>query len=144
MIGLLAASVANVMQASPRALTLPPLAALGWAMLMGAGLNILLALVVAGPPQWDPRPQYLAGLLFLSLFASSLAFALYFDLIRRIGPAEAAWVNVLVPVIAMSLSTIFEDYRWTWMSATGALLTVSGLAMALGRPPRRLLAKDQA
>lgn len=132
--GLLSASVANVMQATRRARTLPPLAALGWAMLMGAALNALVAAVVVGPPQWDPRPAYLAGLLFLGLLASAVAFALYFDLIRTIGPAEAAWTGVLVPIIAMTLSTLFEGYRWTPAAAAGALLAITGLAVALRQP----------
>ena len=34
-------------------------------------------LVVAGPPTFDPRPGYVAGLLYLAFAASALAFSLY-------------------------------------------------------------------
>lgn len=133
----LSASVANVMQASPAATRFPPLAGLGWAMLMGAGVDAVFALATVGPPAWDPRPSYAAGLLFLALAASALAFGLYFDLIRRIGPAEAAWTGVPIPVLAMAISTALEGYRWTPLAALGAALALAGLVIALASPPPR-------
>jgi drug/metabolite transporter (DMT)-like permease len=96
---ILSASIANVMQASPAATRFPALAGLGWAMLIGAAINAGWALLTVGPPAWDPRPSYAAGLLFLAVAASALAFALYFALIRRIGPAEAAWTGV--PILSL-------------------------------------------
>lgn len=133
----MAASVANVMQASPAATRFPALAGLGWAMLIGATVNAGWALATAGPPAWDPRPSYLAGLLFLAIAASALAFGLYFDLIRRIGPAEAAWTGVPIPILAMALSTALEGYRWTPAAVAGAALALSGLVIALQSPAPR-------
>ena len=51
------------------------------------------------------RIGYWAGLLYLALFASALGFSLYFPVVRRIGPAKAAYSSVLVPIIAMGFST---------------------------------------
>ncbi|MBS3962422.1 MAG: DMT family transporter [Sandarakinorhabdus sp.] len=135
--GVMSASVANVMQATPRARSLPPLAGLGWAMLAGAAVNAVIAFVVAGPPQWDTRPEYLAGLLALGIFASALAFALYFDLIRTIGPAEAAWTGVPIPIIAMLISTFVEGWVWTLLSLGGSALALIGLIVALRQPGTR-------
>jgi drug/metabolite transporter (DMT)-like permease len=132
--GVLSASVANVMQASPQALRHPPLAGLAAAMLIGAAINAVTAWVVAGPPQWDPRPEYLAGLLYLGVFASAVAFALYFDLLRVMGPAEAAWTGVPIPILAMAISTVMEGYRWTPLAAAGAMLALAGLVVALRQP----------
>jgi drug/metabolite transporter (DMT)-like permease len=132
--GILSASVANVMQASPRATSYPIIAGLGWAMLMGAGMNAVLALAVAGPPQFDPSPGYWLGFLYLGLFASAVAFALYFDLVRTMGPAEAAWTGVLVPILAMAISTWLEDFRWTPLAVAGCLLALVGMVVALRQP----------
>jgi drug/metabolite transporter (DMT)-like permease len=130
----LSASVANVMQAAPAATRFSPLPGLAWAMLIGGLLNALLAFALAGPPQWDPRPHYALGLLYLGLFASAIAFALYFDLIRSIGPAEAAWTGVPIPILAMTISTFVEGYRWTWGAALGAAMALAGLVVALSQP----------
>ena len=134
--GILSASIANVMQASPRALTFPALAGLGWAMLMGAGVNAVLALAISGPPQFDPAPGYWLGFLYLGIFASAIAFALYFDLVRQMGPAEAAWTSVLIPILAMAISTLLEGFRWTPMAAAGAVLALAGMVVALRQPAR--------
>lgn len=133
----LSASTANVMQASPRALSFPPLAGLAWAMLIGAALNAGLALVVSGPPQFDPAPTYWLGFLYLGIFGSALSFALYFDLVRRMGPAEAAWTSVLIPIIAMAISTMMEGYRWTALSIAGCALALAGMVVALRQAPAK-------
>lgn len=130
----LSASIANVMQAGAAATRFPVLPGLAWAMLLAAALNALLATALAGPPQWDARPGYLLGLVYLGVFASAIAFALYFDLIRTIGPAEAAWTGVPIPILAMTISTLVEGYRWTWPAAIGAVVALVGLVVALRQP----------
>ena len=55
----------------------------------------------------------------------------YFSVIRLIGPGPAAYQSVITPVIAMAISTVFEDYRWTAIAAGGGVLALSGLAIAL-------------
>ena len=57
--------------------------------------------------------------------------ALYFQLIRIIGPARAAYSSLVVPVIAMALSTAFEGYRWSTLAVAGGILALAGLALAL-------------
>ena len=52
-------------------------------------------------------------MLYLALLASVLTFSLYYPVVRRIGPAKAAYSSVIVPIIAMGFSTWLEDYRWT-------------------------------
>ena len=44
-------------------------------------------------------------------------------------PRDAS--SLLVPVIAMALSTVFEDYRWSTLAVLGGLLAIAGLFIAL-------------
>jgi drug/metabolite transporter (DMT)-like permease len=69
--------------------------------------------------------------LYLSIIGSVVTFPLYFDLIRNIGPGKAAYTGVLIPVIAMMLSTIFEGYDWSLLAAAGAVLAIAGLVVAM-------------
>jgi drug/metabolite transporter (DMT)-like permease len=111
---------------------------LGIAMLLGAAMDGAIAWTLTGPPVIELRAGYLLGVLYLGLFASALAFTLYFGVLRIIGPAKAAYSSVLVPVIAMLLSTIFEGYRWSLLAGAGAALTMVGLIIALrARRPAR-------
>src|SRR4051812_31987190 len=111
--GMLGAAIANVAQARPEMRRYPLFVLLAWSMAAGAIVDGLLAFAMAGPPQFDPRPSYWLGVLYLALLASVLTFSLYYPVVRRIGPAKAAYSSVLVPIIAMGFSTWLEDYRWT-------------------------------
>ena len=144
--GLLGASSANVYQAGKEARRHPLLALLAWSMAIGAVIDICLAFAVAGPPVVEARLGYWAGVLYLALFGSVLCFALYFPVVRKIGPGKAAYSSVLVPIIAMSLSTLFEDYRWSPLAIAGAALSLGGMLLALAgrRRPTLVTAPDAA
>lgn len=135
---ILSASTANVMQATPTGARWPVATMMAAAMLIGAGLDAAYALATVGPPVVEMRPAYWFGILYLGLFASALAFPLYYGVLRAIGPAKAAYSSVIVPVIAMLLSTLFEGYRWSGLTIGGAALAASGLVIALrARRPAR-------
>ncbi|MDG2534537.1 EamA family transporter [Sphingomonas sp. HITSZ_GF] len=136
--GVLCASVANVMQATNTAKAYPMATMLGWAMLSGAAIDAAFALATVGAPVFDARPSYAGGILYLGVLGSAVTFSIYFQLIRAIGPAKAAYTSVLIPVIAMLFSTLFEGYRWSVLAAGGAVLVVAGLVVALkARRPNR-------
>lgn len=137
-LGLLGASSANVYQAGPEARRHPLLALLAWSMAIGACLDAILAFTVAGPPVIEARLGYWAGVFYLALFGSVLCFALYFPVVRKIGPGKAAYSSVLVPIIAMSLSTLFEDYRWSALAMAGGVLALGGMLLALAGRRRPL------
>ncbi|AJP73088.1 DMT family transporter [Sphingomonas hengshuiensis] len=136
--GVLSASVANVMQATRTARAYPMATILGWAMLSGAAIDASWAYATAGAPVFEMRAGYIAGILYLGVIGSSITFTIYFQLIRTIGPAKAAYTSVLIPVIAMLLSTLFEGYRWSLLAGAGSLLALAGLVIALrARRPNR-------
>jgi drug/metabolite transporter (DMT)-like permease len=131
LIAVLAASVSNVMQASERLRHRPVAAMLAWGMVYGLLVDAAFAWIAHGPPVVETRIGYWIGLIYLGLFASALAFTIYFRLIRLIGPARSAYSSLLVPVIAMTLSTIFEGYRWSTLAVAGGVLALIGLIIAL-------------
>jgi drug/metabolite transporter (DMT)-like permease len=144
LVGLLAASTANVYQAREHVRRHHLASLLAWSMAIGAGLDIILAWAVSGPPVFDPRPGYWLGTLYLALFASALGFSLYFPVVRKIGPGKAAYSSVLVPIIAMAFSTWLEAYRWTPLAIAGAVLTLAGMLGALALSRSSIAAPDAA
>jgi drug/metabolite transporter (DMT)-like permease len=142
--GMLGAAIANVTQARPEIRRFPLFALLAWSMAAGAAIDAAIAWVMTGPPVFDPRPAYWLGVLYLSLFASVLTFSLYYPVVRKIGPAKASYSSVIVPIIAMGFSTWLEDYRWTGLTITGALLALGGMAAALRRDRSGVAAPDAA
>jgi drug/metabolite transporter (DMT)-like permease len=144
LVGMVGASAANVMQARPEVRRFPLLALLAWSLALGALIDALAAALFCGPPVIDWRPTYWAGLLYLSLAASVLTFSLYYPVVRKMGPAKAAYSSVIVPIIAMGFSTWLEHYRWTPLSICGAVLALGGMAGALTRGRTAISAPDAA
>jgi drug/metabolite transporter (DMT)-like permease len=130
-LGVLSASAANVLLAAERVRRHPVASMLAWGMFYGALADVATAWILFGPPVVESRPGYWAGLVYLGLVASALAFTFYFGVLRIIGPARAAYSSVLIPILAMALSTLFENYRWSTLAVAGGLLALAGLVIAL-------------
>lgn len=138
LMGVMAASTANIMQGTATARAYPMSSTLAVAMLVGAAVDALFAWATVGAPVIELRAGYLFGIAYLGIMASAVAFMLYFGILRVIGPAKAAYSSIIVPVIAMLLSTMFEGYRWSVLAAAGAVLAMAGLVIALkARRPTR-------
>lgn len=131
LVGVLCASVSNVLQVQPHVARFPTITILAWSMLWGVLFNATWSWINHGPPIFDPRPAYLGGVLYLGIIGSVVTFPLYFGLIREIGPGKAAYTSVLIPVVAMLLSTLFEGYAWTTLAMGGAGLATIGLIIAM-------------
>jgi drug/metabolite transporter (DMT)-like permease len=92
----------------------------------------VIAFLRGTPIAFEQSWSYVLSLLYLSLAGTSLAFGLYLVLMRRIGPARAAYTSVLFPVVALAVSTAFEGYRWSVPALIGLAVLVAGNALALG------------
>ena len=117
---------------------------------LGMGWGALLLAIWASANgvefRFDASPGYTLSLLYLSLFASVLAFGSYLTLLGRIGPERAAYATVLFPLVALAISTLFEDYRWSLPALLGVGLVLAGnlLIIRQGAPAPRRLAPDPA
>jgi len=135
---LLFASIGNVVQASSYARGQPVPTLLAWAMLIGACVDAGIASVLSGPPRFDWNMSYASGVAYLAIIGSVVTFPMYNGLLRALGPGRAAYSGVLVPVVAMLLSTLFEGYHWSVLAGSGAALAMAGLVVALrARSPSR-------
>ncbi len=129
--GVISASIANVLQATDAGRAMPLTAGLAWAMAWGALIDGVVAWAMSGPPRISLDPVYLAGVAYLGIAASAVAFSLYYRLIRAVGAGPAAWNGVAVPVVALAISTLLEGFVWTGTAVAGAALALVGLAIAL-------------
>ncbi|WP_336987547.1 DMT family transporter [Altererythrobacter aquiaggeris] len=129
--GILSASIANVIQAGETGKKLPLASLLAWSMLYGTMADAALAWTTAGAPTFDMRWEYGAGVTYLALFGSVVTFPLYYNLVREIGAGRAAYNGVVVVIVAMVLSTLFEGYVWTPLAALGSVLSLAGMVIAL-------------
>jgi drug/metabolite transporter (DMT)-like permease len=129
--GILAASVANVVQANETGRAQPMVTLLAFAMLYGTGIDVVLAWVTAGPPVFPASAAFWAGTAWLAFAGSVVTFPLYYGTVRAIGPGRAAYNGVLVIVVAMLISTLVEGYEWSALAIAGAVLGTLGMVLAL-------------
>ena len=79
----------------------------------------------------EPTLTYLSTLLYLAIIASVIAFGSYLTLLGRIGSARAGYTTVLFPVVALTVSTLFEGYHWTGSALAGLVFVLAGNILML-------------
>jgi drug/metabolite transporter (DMT)-like permease len=80
------------------------------------------------------EPRYLAAMVYLAIFGSVIAFTAYLTLVGRIGASKAAYATVLFPLVALSLSTLYEGFVWQTVSVVGVLISLLGNLVIFAPP----------
>jgi drug/metabolite transporter (DMT)-like permease len=113
--------------------------AMGWSLMYGALCSAVLLLLQgqgAGllhlPTAWD----WWVSLVYLALAGTVLTFSAYLTLQQRLGPGKAATVGVMVPVLALLISTALEGYRPQLWTLAGVLLALFGNRLMLRSGPK--------
>jgi drug/metabolite transporter (DMT)-like permease len=130
-LGVISASLGNIVSARNQKHALPVVQTNAFGMAYGSLIMVGFAVVRGAPLTFDPSFTYVSSLIYLALFGSIIAFTSYLTLLGRIGPDRAAYVTVLFPIIALILSTLFEDLQWGAPQFIGALLVLLGNAIVL-------------
>lgn len=128
---IISASLGNITSAINQHKKMPVIQTTAYGMLYGALSMALIALLVGKSFTIDTSFPYMASLAYLAIFGSVIAFTAYLTLIGRIGAGKAAYTIVIVPVVAIALSTIFEDYRLDGFGILGIILLISGNVFAM-------------
>ncbi|QGZ39945.1 threonine/homoserine efflux transporter RhtA [Pseudoduganella flava] len=137
LLGTLCFSAGNLLSSKMQALGLTPWLTNTWAMYIGAAILTVGALALGMPFTFEPTTQYVGSLLYLAIPGSVIGFTAYLLLVGRMGPDRAAYCTVLFPVVALTVSSIYEDYRWSAASFAGLALVIAGnLLVFLPRPQK--------
>jgi len=112
---------------------LPIWQSMAWGMLYGALFTLAIALALGRPLAFETTPAYVLSLLYLAFFGSVLAFGGFLTLLGRVGPARAGYIGVMVPIVALAISSAFEGYRWELLALVGVAASVAGNVIILRR-----------
>ncbi|MDR0588504.1 MAG: EamA family transporter [Burkholderiales bacterium] len=129
--GAVSASLGNMAAVYNNRRQIPVMTGAAWGMVYGTLLGVIASVITGETWSFDWHLPYVFSLLYLSLLGTVLAFMCYLTLIRREGATVGGYVNVVVPLIALLLSTFFEGYQWTWWAGLGAVLIVVGNVLML-------------
>jgi drug/metabolite transporter (DMT)-like permease len=129
-------STGNMFSAAFQARGLPVLSTNAWSMLYGTGFIALLALANGQPFIVEWTPKYMLSILWLAIAGTAIGFFAYVTLIGRMGTGRTGYVTVLMPLVALILSTFFEGYAWTVYAFIGVALVLAGNAIVLSAPTK--------
>lgn len=119
-------SFGNMLSARNQSVKLPVMQTNAYGMAYGA---LALALIAWGRGEafgFETTWAYTGSLVYLALIGSVLGFGSFLTLLGRIGPERAAYCMVLFPIVALALSTVFENYIWTLEAVAGVSLVLAG------------------
>ena len=129
----LLASVGNIASARNQRKGIPVVQANTFGMTYGALLMLVLSGATGREFTFEVTLPYVSSLVFLSVFASIIAFWTYLTLLGRVGVERAAYATLFFPLVALGFSTVFEDYQWTASAGIGILLILAGNLLILKR-----------
>jgi drug/metabolite transporter (DMT)-like permease len=149
-LSVVSASIGNVLSAYLQRRRIPVMQSNALGMTYGATLLLVLALALGKQLTIDTRPAYLLSLAYLAVFGSVVAFGAFLKLIGNIGPDKAAYTILIIPIIALLMSSMFEGFAWTGSAFLGLFLILAGNTFALTKTgtarrahPQRLDASQQ-
>ena len=105
-----------------------------YAMFYGTVIMGVLALLRGDSFIPELTLRYLGSLFYLAIFGSVIAFGAYFTLVGRIGASQAAYSTLLFPLVALSLSTIYEGYVWHSNAIIGLVMILLGNLVMFAKP----------
>ena len=125
------ASLGNLVSAHTSKINLPVVPVTGYGMLYGSISLLIFLLITKTPFNFEYSLKYNLSLVYLSLFGSVFGFSLYLSLIKKIGSNDAAYVAIIMPLIALLVSTIFEELMWNVNLIIGAIMIIFGNILIL-------------
>ena len=129
----LLASLGNIASARNQRKGIPVVQANTFGMTYGALLMLVLSWATGREFTFEVTLPYVSSLVFLSVFASIIAFWTYLTLLGRVGVERGAYATLIFPLVALGFSTVFEDYQWTASAGIGILLILAGNLLILKR-----------
>ncbi|HEY9027838.1 MAG TPA: DMT family transporter [Burkholderiaceae bacterium] len=142
--GTLCFSSGNLLSARMQALGETPALTNAWGMLAGTAVLALGCLVAGVAPAFDSSARYVGAWLYLAIPGSVVGFTAYLMLVGRLGPERAAYCTVLFPVVALAISSVVEDYRWTLPALAGLALVMAGNVLVFRKPKSGAAASPRA
>jgi drug/metabolite transporter (DMT)-like permease len=106
------------------------------AWVMVASSAMLLPAAIASAPTEPPGIGPLAAVAALGVLGTGVAFAIFYDLIARVGPARSLVVAYIAPAFAIFYGAVLLDESITVATIVGVVLIVGGSWLAAeGRTP---------
>ncbi len=127
------ASLGNIISARHQKYNLPVIQTNAYGMAYGAGIMGVIAIVLGKPFSFEMSFLYISSLFYLALFGTIIGFGCYLKLVGKIGADRAAYATMLFPIVALGISTVYEDYQWAAHNIIGVAVVLIGNWLVLNK-----------
>ena len=127
------ASQGNIISARHQKYELPVIQTNAYGMVYGAVIMGIIVVASGKPFNFELSFMYVGSLFYLIVFGTVIAFGCYLKLIGKIGADRAAYASMLFPIVALVISTFFEDYRWSAHNIIGMVLVLIGNGLVINK-----------
>ena len=134
LIGVLFASVGNMLSIKNQHNNMAVLPATAWGMFYGALFMLVITLSQGQEFNFSFTWSYIGSLLYLSIFGSVIAFGCYLTLLARIGAHKASYATIMFPAVAVIISTFVEGFIWDIFTFSGFAMMLVGNLVVLAKP----------
>jgi drug/metabolite transporter (DMT)-like permease len=104
---------------------------MAWGMLYGSLLSLAVTLLGGNSLEFEATPGYILSLVYLAVLGSIIAFGAFLTLLKRVGAARAGYIGVMVPIVALVVSAVFEGFQWHVLTFVGIAISVAGNVIVL-------------
>jgi drug/metabolite transporter (DMT)-like permease len=133
LIGTFCASTGNMVHQRNLNKNFPSIQTIAYAMLYGSLVTLFVTQVRGTELLFENSISYISSLLYLSIFGSIFAFVSYLKLLEKVGPGRAGYVGVVMPVLALMISTIFEKLEWQIDLIIGLPILIIGAILVINQ-----------
>jgi len=133
LLGTFCASTGNMVHQRNLNNSFPLIETIAYAMLYGSLITLLITQIKGTELLFEYSFSYIASLTYLSIVGSIFAFIFYLKLLENVGAGRAGYVGVVMPVLALLISTIFEDLEWQADLIIGLLILIIGAVLVINQ-----------
>tara|TARA_B100000780_G_C21077135_1_gene433663 strand:+ start:14 stop:895 length:882 start_codon:yes stop_codon:yes gene_type:complete len=133
LIGTFCASTGNMVHQRNLNNNFPPIQTIAYAMLYGSLVTLFVTKIRGAELLFENSVSYISSLLYLAIFGSIFAFISYLKLLEKVGPGRAGYVGVVMPVLALIISIIFEKLEWQTDLIIGLPILIVGAVLVINQ-----------
>ena len=133
LLGTFCASTGNMIHQRNLNYNFPLIETIAYAMLYGSLVTLLIIQIKGTELLFEYSFSYIASLAYLSIVGSIFAFIFYLRLLEKVGAGRAGYVGVLMPVLALLISTIFENLEWQIDLIMGLPILIIGAVLVINQ-----------
>ena len=132
-LGTFCASTGNMIYQRNLNNNFPLIETIAYAMLYGSLVTLLITQIKNTQLLFEYTFSYIASLVYLSIVGSIFAFIFYLKLLERVGAGRAGYVGVVMPVLALLISTLFENLEWQTDLIVGLPILIIGAVLVINQ-----------